>query len=85
MVKRLSSDKIEKIKFLREKGFSLPEIKKRLNLANATIYRYIKNIEILPKYRKVWFGKRGGSIKRRHIAENNAKERARRTMLLALD
>ena len=77
MAKRLTPETINRIYNLRKKGFSLNEIKAEIPLVGyGTIFRYIQGIQILPKYRKWWFGKRGGSRKRKKIAEYEAQKRA---------
>lgn len=77
MAKRLAPQTINKIYNLRSKGFSLNEIKAEIPLVGyGTIFRYIQGVQILPKYHKWWFGKRGGSRKRKKIAEYNAQKKA---------
>lgn len=78
---KLSQNKISKIKKLRETGWSLPEIKNNTGVGYGTVYRYIKDVPILPKYKKEWLGKRGGSIKRKKILEEKAKKEARQTIV----
>ena len=76
MAKRLTPETIKKIHKLRRKGLSLNEIKAEIPVGYGTVFRYIQGVQILPKYRKWWFGKRGGSIKRKIIAENEAQKKA---------
>jgi len=76
MPKRISVQAIRKIQELRQKGYSLPEIVKNIQLGYGTIYRYIKDVKILPEYRERWFGKRGGSRKRKKMAEDKAYREA---------
>lgn len=78
MPKLISKKDINKIRELRLKGYSLPEIKKVVNVGYGSIYRYIKDVKILPQHHKTWFGKRGGSIKRKILAEENAKSKAKK-------
>lgn len=80
MAKRLSAETIERIKKLRGKGWSLPEIQKELKVGHGSIFRYIHGVEILPEYRKIWFSKRGGSIKRKKIAEEKASKEAKKAV-----
>jgi hypothetical protein len=63
--KILDNNKINKLKLLRSKGKSLPEISKEAGIPKTTVYRYIRNVRILPEYLQLWYGKRGGSRKRR--------------------
>src|SRR3989344_334530 len=57
----LSISEIRKITRLRETGHSLNEIKAIVNRGQGTVYRYIKNVSILPRYQEEWKIKRGGS------------------------
>ncbi len=70
--KALSLTKIQKIKQLRSHGYSLPEISLELKIPKTTVFRYVKNIVILPQYKSLWFGKRGGSRKRKILKEKEA-------------
>lgn len=76
MAKHLTPKTISKIHSLRRKGFSLNEIKTEIPVGYGTIFKYVQGVQILPKYRKRWFGKRGGSRKRKKIAEYEAQKRA---------
>ena len=62
---------------LRKKGFSLPEITQVTNLSKTTVFRYTKDVDILPGYKEGWRIKRGGSRKRKLIKENFALEEAK--------
>lgn len=57
----LTKSEIDQIKNLRETGHSLGEIKTALKRGYGTIYRYIKDISILPEYQDAWRIKRGAS------------------------
>ena len=76
MVHAISADKINHIQRLRRKGYSLPEIQKEVHVGYGTVYRYIQGVKISLLYKKTWFGKRGGSIKRKKLAEIYAQTRA---------
>jgi hypothetical protein len=76
MAKHLSSEKIEKIKFLRSRGHSLSEISKILKIGQGTVFRYVKGVVISGKYKRIWLDKRQGSVKRKELAEKKAKIRA---------
>lgn len=52
---------IKKIRELRETGHSLNEIKKVVNRGYGTIFRYVKDVPIPLKYKKILEVKRGGS------------------------
>ena len=72
--RRLTSSKIQKIKDLRNHGHSLPEISKALDVPQATVFRYIKDVKILPEFLTEWSVKRGGSRKRKLLKETKAFE-----------
>lgn len=72
MSSKIGLDIIEKIKSFRRQGQSLPEISRELNISKTSVHRYIKGVEILPKYRSEWIGKRGGSKNRKRLKELNA-------------
>lgn len=55
---------IKRIKYLREKGYSLPEIARDTGIGKTTAFRYIKGIEVLPDFKEVLKSKQGGSIAR---------------------
>ncbi|MBI3458983.1 hypothetical protein HY061_01840 [Candidatus Azambacteria bacterium] len=73
---KISQKEINKIIHLRQLGHSLPEIKNVVNRGSATIFRYAKNVEILPQYLNLWKINQGGSKKRSLIAWKNAQKRA---------
>lgn len=72
MKKRLTKDEIGKIKQLRSRGYSLPEISRELSIAKTTVFVYLKDVEILPEFKAQWLGKRGGSKKRQLAKEAQA-------------
>ncbi len=80
MAHRLSSETISKIKELRQKGWSLPEIHKEVPVGYGTIFRYAVKVEILPEYKSVWEAKRRSSVARKKLAENKATEKAKVTV-----
>lgn len=51
MPKLISQEKIKRIRLLRQKGYSLPEIKKEVRVGYGSVFRYIQGVEILPEYR----------------------------------
>lgn len=75
---RLNKEKIKKIKSLRSRGYSLPEISNALNIGKTTVFYHIKNVEILPEFISEWKGKRGGSRKLKLRKENLALEEGKR-------
>ena len=72
--RRLTSSEIQKIKDLRSNGHSLPEIGKALSIPKTTVFRYVKDVKILPEFLTEWSIKRGGSRKRKLLKETKAFE-----------
>lgn len=66
----------QQIVLLRQKGYSVPEISREVEISKSTALRYVQNVDILPEYQQNWFGKRGGSRKRKQIKEKIASEEA---------
>lgn len=62
--KRLDRKIIDQIVKLRETGHSLPEIRKAVQKGNATVFKYIQGISVLPEYRAILKAKQGGSKER---------------------
>ncbi len=73
---KLSHEKIEQIRNLREKGYSIREIKKEIpSISTSTISKYIRDIKLtknkreelehIPKWRKIWKDKLDAIIKQR--------------------
>lgn len=77
MTSQTDIKKIKKIKFLRRRGYSLPEISAELGIAKTTAFRYVQNVKVRPEYGDILKIKRGGSRKRKEIKEQNALEEAR--------
>lgn len=76
MSRRVPPKIIRKIKFLRERGWSLPEIRREMGVGNSTVFRHIQGVEILPEFKTIWLGKRASSIKRKRLAEEKAESEA---------
>lgn len=66
-------EKIEKIKELRKNGASINEIVNALSVPKTTVWHHCHEVEILPKYIKLWNSKRGGSAKRKQKNLENAQ------------
>lgn len=64
MPKLIPKEIIKKIRLLRQRGYSLPEIHKEVKVGYGSVFRYIQGVEILPEYRQIWHTKRGGSLKK---------------------
>lgn len=54
----------------------MPEISRITGIPKTTVFQYIKNVEVLPEFRKNWLGKRGGSRKLKLLKEARALEEA---------
>lgn len=76
MASKIPSETVELIKTLRLQGFSLPEIQSHVGIGYGTIFRYVKEIDILPQYKQIWKAKKRGSIKRMIIAKEQAYQKA---------
>lgn len=51
----------EKIRLLRERGYSIPEISRECNIPKSTASRHAKEVKILPIYRERWLARRNAS------------------------
>lgn len=71
---KIAPEVIEKIKLLRNRGHSLPEISKELSVSRTSVLRYINGVKILPEYLSEWTLKRGGSHKRKLYKNQRALE-----------
>ncbi len=80
MPKLIPKETIKKIKLLRQRGYSLPEIHKEVKVGYGSVFRYIGGVEILPEFQKIWHSKRGGSLKRMIINKEKAKIMAEKTI-----
>ena len=58
---RIQASDIVKIQNLRKKGYSIPEISRECHISRSTVLRYIKKVNILPKYQKRWLERRNAS------------------------
>lgn len=72
----ITKEKKEEMRSLRQQGYSLPEITKKVNISYGTVYRYIKGVPVQEPYRKIWKGKQGGSVKRMKMKIQEAEEKA---------
>ncbi len=72
-----SKEKIQEIKRLRRKGFSIIELVSRLGIPKTTIWHHIHSIKLLPQYKARLNSKRGGSTKRKEFRIARAYEKAK--------
>lgn len=77
MAKHLTSSQIKRIKSLRLRGHSLPEISNKLKIGKGTAWSYIQGVKMLPKFEKIWLNKRKGSIKLKENRELIALKKAK--------
>lgn len=74
--KALTKEQVNKITSLRQKGYSLPELKKKLPFGYGTIFKYIKGVEILPEFREYWLDKKRASVYRKKQTQEKARQEA---------
>jgi hypothetical protein len=72
--KKIDQESLFRIKTLRSRGYSLPEISDLVKVSKTSVLRYIQGVEVLPEYRENLAGKRGGSRKRKLLHERQAFE-----------
>ena len=80
MAGRLDKKTIRKIRFLRKKGYSVPEICTALSLSKTTVFNYARNVEMPPGVLDEWKAKRGGSRKLKILKEKQALINAKKTI-----
>lgn len=68
MAKVLSGAKLSQIKYLRSRGYSVPEISKIVGISKSTVLRHIEGVKILLRYRARWLARRNAS---KIISERN--------------
>jgi len=76
--KALTKNQIDRIVFLRERGHSLPEIRRVTSHGSGTVLKYIQGTEILPEFRKLWKEKRRSSVFRMIREQKRALEQAKK-------
>lgn len=74
----LSQKKIKKIISLRKTGHSLPEIQKITGKGSSTVFKYVKDVKVLPQYADILRIKQGGSKARSERKWQIAKEEAKK-------
>lgn len=72
----LTKNKINQIVRLRQRGHSLPEIRKVTGHGCGTILKYIKGVKILPEFQELWENKRKSSIFRMNQQKRKATTHA---------
>ena len=71
-MRKVTEEIARRISYLRERGYSIPEISAEVPVSKTTVLRYASKVKILPKYLKDWAGKRGGSKKKKLLKEDRA-------------
>lgn len=74
----ISKHEIKQIIDLRKTGHSINEIREIVRRGNSTVFKYIKNIKVLPQYKLILKSKQGGSIKKSRDNWNSAASSARK-------
>lgn len=76
MASRISEVSKIKIKFLRRRGYSIPEISTMANIPKSSVLRYISGVKISSKYKSRWLERRNASkvrsLKNWEIAKSEA-------------
>lgn len=76
----LTNEQIDEIVSLRKTGHSLPEIRRITGRANGSVFKYIKGVKVLARYRGVLKSKQGGSKERARIHWQDARDNAGRIL-----
>lgn len=76
-----SIEKIEELKKLRRKGFSINELVTKLSVPKTTVWHHIHKIQVLPRYIPTLKAKRGGSAKRKQRNLEEARKYAQKLLL----
>lgn len=79
--KKITKEEIQRIISLRQKGFSLPEIMREVKRGSSTVFRYCKEVVVLPEYKAILVSKQGGSRKRSAEDWKRAEDIARSLFL----
>ena len=74
----LSKEEIDEIMRLRKNGHSISEIRKIVPRGKASIFKYMKNVEVVSPYKEILKAKQGGSKYRSSYFWNAAKLKANR-------
>ncbi len=83
MSKKTDLEIISKIKLLRKKGYSLPEISRKLKIAKTTVFRYASEVSLSQKYANILKAKRGGSRKIKELKLRRALREAKEFSILS--
>lgn len=78
MTMKLSHQKIEEMRNLRQHGYSLAEISSLLHIAKSTTSHYVSSIQVLPDYKEILTKKRNSSTKVKLLKEQKAFDEAQK-------
>lgn len=78
--KSVTKKEIEKMISMRQTGHSLPEICKVTSRGNATVFRYVNEVDVFPEYADILKVKRGGSKARAMKDWELSKEKAQKLL-----
>ena len=79
-----SEQTIQRLKFLRRKGYSIEALVRELSIPKTTVWHHIHNIKLSEKYRRILKSNQGGSRIKKERALQQAREEAQR-LLKSLD
>ena len=82
--KPITPEEIRQIIQLRKTGHSMPEIMKATRRGSSTVFKYMRNVKVLPEYTTTLRIKQGGSRERMNIAWDQAHSRAHEMLRSAL-
>ncbi|MBU3918805.1 hypothetical protein KKC63_02780 [Patescibacteria group bacterium] len=71
-----SIEKIEELKRLRRKGLSINELVVGLSIPKTTVWHYIRDVKVPPKYVAILRARQGGSAERKQKNLERARKRA---------
>jgi len=78
--KALTRTQVSRIIHFRERGYSLPEIKRITGHGYGTVFKYIQGIKILPQFEEFWRSKRKSSIFRALQQQKQAQGEAKKLL-----
>src|SRR3989338_9771818 len=73
----LSKNEVDQIVHLRQTGHTLSEIRHTVKSGYGTVFKYMKDVPILPEHTELWKAKRGGSKFRAAKEWQEAKEKVK--------
>lgn len=76
---KVEEEKIKRITYLRQHGYSIPEISRECSLPKSTVSRYVKEVKILPDYYQRWLTRRNAS---KIMSEKNWQAATAKAMLM---